>query len=104
MATHYIARGEPITISATTTTTTTYRTASGYASYAVDNTAGGNVIQVSIFPTSLSSSGNIIVLPGETKVVASNNPPLVPANVTILTTALTGVSTVYLTPIATAQG
>ena len=110
MATHYIPRGEPTTVSATTASTKTYATVAGYASYSVDNQAGGNVVIVSVFPTVGSdggagtSSGNIVILPGTTKVIASNFPPLTPSNVTILTTTLTGVSTVYLTPIVTSQG
>jgi hypothetical protein len=110
MATHYIPRGEPVTISATTASTRTYATAAGYASYAVDNISTGNVVIVSVFPTTAAgggagvSSGNIVVLPGQTKVVASTNPLGAPANTTILTTTLTGISTVYLTPIVTSQG
>lgn len=110
MATHYIARGEPTTISATTASTRTYATAAGYASYSVDNISTGNVVIVSVFPTTAQggaasvSPGNIIVLPGQTKVVASLNPIGAPANTTILTTTLTGVSTVYLTPIVSSQG
>ena len=110
MATHYITRGEPTTISATTVSTRTYATAAGYASYAVDNISTGNVVTVSVFPTTAQggavgvSPGNIIVLPGQTKIVASTNPLGTPANTTILTTTLTGVSTVYLTPIVTSQG
>jgi hypothetical protein len=104
MATNYIARGEPTVVSASTTSTATVQTTAGFASFSIDNAAGGNVIQVSVFPTSSTSSGNIVVLPGTTKVVAPLNPPLAPTSLTILTTALTGTSTVYITPIVSQQG
>lgn len=104
MATNYIARGEPVVVSATTASTQTYFTAAGFASFSIDNVAGGNVVQVSVFPTSSSSSGNVVVLPGSTKVIAPLQPPLAPANLTILTTAITGTATVYITPIVSQQG
>lgn len=102
MATHYIARGEPIAVSATTTPTVTYVIAGGTASYAVDNITGGNPVKVAIFATGTTPVGNIIVQSGQTKVIAPSNPPLYSgSNLTILTTTTASTSTVYLTPLVT---
>jgi hypothetical protein len=104
MATHYIARGEPTTISATTTTTVTYTNAGGSASYDVSVAAGGNPVLVNIYKTGGTIGGNIVVLPGTSKTIAPPNPPLSPANVTILTTTTASTSTVYLSPVVTMEG
>jgi hypothetical protein len=104
MAQNYIARGEPTTVSATTTPSTTYITAGGAASFSIDNSAGGNVVEVATFVTSAGSSGNVIVLPGQSKIVAPLQPPLSPSNVSIVVTALSGTATVYITPIVSQQG
>ena len=104
MATHYIARGEPIVVSAGVASTVTYATAAGIASYDITVAASGNLVLVSMFLTGGTSSGNIVVLSGTTKVTAPINPPGSPANLTILTTTTTGSSTVYITPIVSMVG
>ena len=104
MATHYIARGEPVVVSAGVASTVTYSTAAGIASYDITNAAGGNPVLVSVFLTGSTSTGNIVVLPGTTKVTAPINPPGLPTNLTILTTTTTSTSTVYITPIVSMVG
>ena len=104
MATNYISRSEPVTVSASTVSTVTYVQPAGFASYDVTVAAGGNPVLVSIFKTGTSSAGNIVVLPGTTKVIAPLNPPLASTNLTILTTTTTSTSTVYLTGVVTQFG
>lgn len=100
MSSHYIARNEPIVISATTTSTLTYHTAAGSASFDVVVPTGGTPVKVAVFPTGGVSFANLVVQPGESKVTAPLAPPLVASNLTILTTALYGSGNVYITPIA----
>jgi len=101
MSAHYIARGEPIAVAATTTSTLTYHTSGGSASFDVVVPTGGTPVKVAVFPTGGTSFANIVVQPGESKVTAPLAPPLVASNLTILTTAIYGSGNVYIVPIST---
>ena len=105
MATHYIARGEPSNIAATTTTTVSYAaSAAGSASYDVTVAAGGAPVLFSVFKTGTTNPGNIVVLPGTTKVIAPLSPPGLPTNLTLYTTTTASTSVVYVTPIVSLLG
>ena len=80
------------------------QTHSGFSSIDVTNASGGNVVTVAIYSSTLTSPGNVVVLPGTTKVISPLNPPLAPTSMSIVTAAVSGTSTVYITPVVTQQG
>ena len=100
MSAHYISRGEPIAIAASTTTTTSYQNLDSIGSLDIVVPTGGTPVKVAVFQTGGTSPGNIVVPPGESKVTAPLGPSGVPANCTILVTAIYGSGNVYITPIA----
>ena len=92
----FIAESDVVVISATTTTSNTAVFTSGPSNFSITN-AGTNPVLVSLGQGN-TPNGNVCIPGGWPIQLQALNPERVPGTVYVYVTAVTGTSTVYVTP------